>query len=87
MFFGHMLPAPVLLGRVAPARQEAVKALQVPPSQASNRRDESRKHGMNQISWSQRCPQATFLAVAMLLAAGVSAVVGWKCLAMLGTSY
>ena len=44
-----MLPAPVLLGRVASARQEAVKTLQV-PSSASNHGDASTQHGMGQIS-------------------------------------
>eukprot|EP00435_Cladocopium_sp_Y103_P001287 s1514_g1.t1 len=83
-----MLPAPVLLGRVASTGQEAVKTLPVPPSQASNHGDDdSRQHDMDQISWSQRCAQASRLAVAMFLATWVSAAVGWKCSVLLGTSF
>ena len=68
-FFGHMLPAPVLLGGVASTRQEAVKTVQEPPSQASNHGDdESRQHEMDQISWRLRCAQASLPAVAMFLA-------------------
>ena len=85
-FFGHMLPAPVLLGGVASTRQEAVKTVQEPPSQASNHGDdESRQHEMDQISWRLRCAQASLPAVAMFLATCVSAV-GWKCSDLLGKS-
>ena len=82
---GHMLPAPVLLGRAA-SGEEAVKTLGVPPSQASNYGDESRQHGMDQMSGIQRRPQAS-LRAAMLLAAGVSAAVGWECSVLLGTLF